>query len=144
MILNTITSDAVSSSDVTVKGADFALELLCSRLGVLSVKAANRQRFGKEQYSLQQARALCDIQGHSPWRSSHAQQLLQQLCSDSKGHTISLLLSFLMQRKNPSFSLSRKILNEKGSRQPIRQALGEVIQRKFAAASDVEALPSTG
>jgi len=131
MVINTITSDAKSSNDVTFNEVDVVN-------GLLRGQRQNPQRFcavrgnGQQHMTLRKARILCNIQGHSPWRS----------CRNSR--KLSLLLSFQKQRKNSSFSLSRKIQNEYGFTDRIQHRFGEVFQRMYATASEVEAVPVPG
>jgi len=125
MRLTTITSDAKSSSDVTEVEVDVANKVLC-------VQIQSPQRICRVSRYLPKAHDLCYIQGHSPWRSN------------KNSRKFSLLLSNQRQRKNSSFSLSRKIQNEKGFTLRIRHVLGEVNQRMYATASDVDAVPRKG
>ena len=130
MILNTIKSDAKSCSDIVTTlsvcngKVDVAMAQSCAR-GIHTPSRGNCS-------NARQADTLCFIQGHSPWRSY------------SNRHKISLLFPLQTQRKNSSFSLSRKIQNEKGSPYRIRHEIGEVIQRIFVTANNVTAGPNTG
>jgi len=120
MILNTITSGAKRISKFTGDNTPVSYVMPCAKIQVSSGIFSSQDH------------ALCNIQGHSPWRSN------------KNSRKISLLSSIHMQRKNSSFSLSRKIQNENGFIYRIHHELGEVNQGMYVTASDVDAVPLTG
>jgi len=133
MILNTIKSGANSNSKLAGVRTSVACPIQSSQiLGNFRDNGAVQLDASCRAMHKLQAHALCNIQGHSPWR----------LNLDS--HKNSLLSSIQMQRKNSSFSLSRKIQNEIGFKTRIRHEFGEVNQGMYTAAFSAEAVPITG
>lgn len=138
MSLNTITSDARCSRDITNTGL-----IAVAVDGAVDVAVAQHaeKACGRIQCSLnvmsrfpQKARVMCFIKGHSPWYSN--KRFSNKSYSNQSDHKISLLSSNHMQRKNSSFSLSRQIQNQNGSTDRIRYTLGEVKQRNINCIGD--------